>query len=138
MKIKWLFFEFFFLDFQLNSSRHNFFNSKSIVQIFSIDGGQSHLKLQVSVQKNFFFELWMLISSYLYSQTSWNFYDMISKKCKVQDLMVIFLKNFFFLDERGKNGSFEWFLVEKWLWSFSGKGNWRSNIFRTSHQCFGN
>jgi len=37
--------EIFFLDSQLNSLRQNFFNSKYIVQNFSTNGGQSHLKL---------------------------------------------------------------------------------------------
>jgi len=57
MQIKQLFFEFFFLDFQLNSSTQKKLNSKSIVQKLSTNGGQSYLKLKASVKKNFFFQL---------------------------------------------------------------------------------
>jgi len=80
MKIKLLFLEIFYLDFQLNSSTQKILNSMSIVQIFSTNGGQSQLKLQESVQKNLFFQLWVQISFNLYSQTSSNFYHMILDK----------------------------------------------------------
>jgi len=55
MQIKQLFFEFYFQDFQLNSSTQNIFKSKSIVPKLSTNGAQSHLKLQVSVKKTSFF-----------------------------------------------------------------------------------
>jgi len=51
MKLSHNFFEFFFLDSQLNSSTHKNFNSKSLVQKNSTNGGQSHLKLQANIQK---------------------------------------------------------------------------------------
>jgi hypothetical protein len=57
MKIKSFSLEFFFLEHQLNSSTQKILNSQSIVQKISTKGGQSHLKLQASVQKNFFFQL---------------------------------------------------------------------------------
>jgi len=51
MKIKQVNFEIIFLDFQLNSSRKKNLNLKSIVQIFSSNGGQSHVRAHVNVPK---------------------------------------------------------------------------------------
>jgi len=55
MKVKYFYFEIFFLDFQLNFTTLKITNSKSIVQKPFTNGSQSHLKLQDNVQKNFFF-----------------------------------------------------------------------------------
>jgi len=62
-----------------------FFNTKKFKfkihsATFSTNGGQSRLKLQANVQIKLFFQLWMLISSNLYGQTSWNLYHMTLDK----------------------------------------------------------
>jgi len=43
--------KFFFIDSQFNSSRKKILKLNYMVQIFSMNGGQSHLKLQVAIQK---------------------------------------------------------------------------------------
>jgi len=95
MKIKWVFFEIFFIEPQLNSSTHKILNSKSIVQKISTSGDQSHLKLQTRVQKIFVSQLWMLTSSNLYGQTSWNFYHMILNNLSTRFYGYILKKCFF-------------------------------------------
>jgi len=70
MKIKLLFFEIFFSNLELKYSTYEIFNSKFVVQKTSTSGGQSHLKLQPSIQKTIFFQLSMLIFSNGCDQTS--------------------------------------------------------------------
>jgi len=79
MKMKCYFFRFFFLDFQHNSLTQKNLNSKSIVQDMSTNGSQSHLKLQGSVHKNFFFpNLNANIFQYVSSRNFEKIYDVIS------------------------------------------------------------
>jgi len=51
--IQAFFFEFFFLDFQLNSSTQKILNSNCVVQKNSTNGCQSDLKLQASIKKTY-------------------------------------------------------------------------------------
>jgi len=88
MKIKWLFFEFFFLDFQLNSSTQILFNSKSIVQKLSTNGGQSHRPMLKKL-------LFPTLNANIFQSIQSNFMNFLSHDL-IQDFMVIFKKKVFF------------------------------------------
>jgi len=115
MKFKRLFFELFFLDFQFNSSTQNFFNSKSIVEIFSTNGGQSHLKLQASIQKKI-----VTLKANISQSIGSNFMKFLPHYLRQVNNKILRLYFFVFLDERNRNDNFDCFMAEKWPLFFRG------------------
>jgi len=103
--------EIFFLDSQLNSSKQKNLDSNSLVQKFSTNGGQSHLKLQSRIQKNFLFPT---LNAHIFESVWSNFMKFLShnlKQIKYKIIRLGFMKNVIlvFLGECNSNGNFEWF-----------------------------
>jgi len=79
------------------SSTQKNFNLKFVVQIFSTNGNQSHLKLQARVQKNFFFPT---LNAHIFQSTRSNFMQFLPhnlRQVQYKILQFYYKTNVFFL-----------------------------------------